>query len=286
MKKIPEAFQDFLSRLELTESERAEASRQHTHMREQIQKQTMMEVVENFLSGSYGRRTAIRPLNDIDIFVVRKSATGPGARYVTPSEMIAEMKVTLEGIYPGKKATVSARAVNMEFLGSGIAYDVVPAFAAEADVYLIPDVEKNEWVRTNPKIHQAKSTEANLRAKGKLIPLLKAVKHANNQHGRLARSFHLEVLSWQVVTADPGAYLDGLVMLLDGLAQRVCLPCPDPAGLGPAIQPSLAKCQAAQKWLNEMAGLARAAQLLDSLNRLEEAHAALQKIFGEAWRSR
>lgn len=284
MKKIPEAFQDFLSRLELTESERDEASRQHTNMREQIQKK--MEVVDNFLSGSYGRRTAIRPLNDIDIFVVRKSATGPGARYVTPSEMIAEMKVTLEGIYPGKKATVSARAVNMEFLGSGIAYDVVPAFAAEADVYLIPDVEKNEWVRTNPKIHQAKSTEANLRAKGKLIPLLKAVKHANNQHGRLARSFHLEVLSWQVVTADPGAYLDGLVMLLDGLAQRVCLPCPDPAGLGPAIQPSLAKCQAAQKWLNEMAGLARAAQLLDSLNRLEEAHAALQKIFGEAWRSR
>ncbi|HRI07606.1 MAG TPA: hypothetical protein PKW35_07300 [Nannocystaceae bacterium] len=283
MKKIPEAFQDFLSRLELTESERDEASRQHTNMREQIQKK--MEVVDNFLSGSYGRRTAIRPLNDIDIFVVLKSAA-PGARVATPTEMIAAIKKTLEEIYEGKKATVSARAVNMEFLGSGIAYDVVPAAVAGPDAYWIPDVEKNEWVRTNPKIHQAKSTEANLRAKGKLIPLLKAVKHANNQHGRLARSFHLEVLSWQVVTVDPGAYLDGLVMLLDGLAQRVCLPCPDPAGLGPPIQPSLVKCQAAQKWLNEMAGLARAAKRLDAQARLDEAHAALQKIFGEAWRSR
>ncbi|MBK8230632.1 MAG: nucleotidyltransferase [Candidatus Eisenbacteria bacterium] len=284
MKKIPEAFQDFLSRLELTQRERDEASRQHIHMRQQIQKK--MEVEDNFLSGSYGRRTAIRPLNDIDIFVVRKSATGPGARKVTPSQMIEEMKATLESIYPSKKATVSARALNMEFEGSGIAYDVVPAFAAERDVYLIPDMEKDEWVRTNPKIHQEKSTAANQRAGGKLIPLLKAVKHANNRYGRVGRSFHLEVLSWQVVTSDPGAFLDGLVLLLDGLVPRMDLPCPDPAGLGPAIQPSPAKCQEAKKLLAKMARLATDAKRLASEGRLAEAHTTLQEIFGDAWQSR
>ena len=113
---------------------------------------------------------------------------------------------------------------------------------------------------------------------------MKAVKHANLHHGKLARSFHLEVLSWKVLTRDPGSYLVGLVSLLDGLAARICEPCLDPASLGPDIRPPQGRCEAARAWLAKLAKLAAEAKAFDDAGRTAEAQAKLREIFGPQWR--
>ena len=280
MSTIPQTFHGFLSSLELTEKQRKDASDQHIYLRTQLQQR--MSVQDNFLSGSYARNTAIRPLDDIDVFLVLQPR--PGYARPHPLTILTEVKGILEKTYIGKTALSQNRSVNIEFTGTGIAYDVVPAFQARPDVYVVPDRDTGAWIETNPKIHADRSTQANDRASKKLKPLLKAVKHANRLHGRLARSFHLEVLSWDILTYDPGSYLDGLVALLNGLVARICNSCPDPAGLGPDIRPPLEKCLAARNKLAEMASLATEAKMLDDYGRTAEAHAKLRSIFGEQWR--
>ncbi len=280
MLTITQAFATFLPTLELTDAERQAASDQHIYLREQLQQR--MSVQDNFLSGSYARKTAVRPLNDIDVFLVLTPTPTLNAN-TAPRLVLAEVKRVLEGIYHEKVATTQARSINIEFAGTGIAYDVVPAFYKRADVYTIPDAEASRWIETNPRVHAEMSTAANEQAAKKLKPLLKAVKHANNRNGNAARSFHLEVLSWKVLTGDPGSYMDGMVTLLDGLARRICDPCPDPAGLGADIRPPLPRCEVARTWLNKMAVLAREARQLANDGRTGEAHARMRAILGEQW---
>lgn len=282
MMTVRQAFSEFLQALELTESEREDASAQHTHVRTQLQKR--LDVHDNFLSGSYARKTAVRPLNDIDVFLVLKE-TDSLYRGCEPKTVLSVIESTLEEIYPGKTATIQARSVNIEFSGTGIAYDVVPAFldAKDSEVYWIPDCDAPEWIRTNPRKHMEQSTAANEAADKKLKPLLKAVKHANQVHGRKARSFHLEVLSWQILTSDPGTYLDGLVTLFVGLRDRIMNRCPDPAGLGADIRPSADRLREAKAWLDDMADLAERAAKLAAQGNTGDAHAKLREIFGDTW---
>lgn len=282
MKTISQAFEEFTQSLELTQAQRDEAIDQHTNMRAKLGER--LDVAGNFLSGSYARNTAIRPLNDIDIFLV----LNPGDELTVvskPQEALTVVKDTLARIYPGKTPTLQSRSVNIEFSRTGIAYDVVPGFADpdDGEVYWIPDCDGPKWIKTNPRIHKVQSTRANEAAGKKLKPLLKSVKHANHVHGKMARSFHLEVLSWSILTTDPRSYLAGLVTLFAGLRDRIMDPCPDPAGLGPDIRPPREKLEATKKWLSEMATLASDAKLLADQGRTGEAHAKLRELFADQW---
>lgn len=283
MKTIRQAFEDFLQTLELTDAEQERASGQHPRVREALQQR--LDVDDNFLSGSYRRKTAIRPLNDIDLFIVLKELDGLN-RASEPHAVLTTIKDTLEEAWPGKTAVLQARSVNIEFTGSGIAYDVVPAFVDTAEVYLIPDRSACTWIRTNPKVHAERSTAANEAAGKMLKPLVKALKQANREHDAGCRSFHLEVMAWSVLTTPPTSYLDGFITLLEGTAEQIVLPCPDPAGLGPEIQPSPERCAAAQTWLMAMATLAREAKVLAADGKTGAAHAKLREVFGSQWPER
>lgn len=281
MMTMRQAFEQFLQSLELSENESADASRQHTYLREELKVQ--LDVAQNFLSGSYARKTAVRPLNDIDVFLVLVP-TETLNRESTPEEVLAAVQGALEATYPGKAPTIQSRSVNIEFSGTGIAYDVVPAFLDPDDdeVYWIPDCDQPGWIKTNPRIHRELSVAANEAAGKKLKPLVKAVKHANNLHGKKARSFHLEVLTWSILTSAPEDYIAGLERLLLGLREQIMNACPDPAGLGPDIRPGSDKLQGARAWLDDMAKVTEARQAaLDG--RLGEAHGIMRELFGDRW---
>ncbi|MEX1365554.1 MAG: nucleotidyltransferase domain-containing protein [Nannocystaceae bacterium] len=281
MSTIAQTFQSFLSSLELTSKQRGDANRQHINLRTQLQQR--MSVKDNFLSGSYARKTAIRPLDDIDVFVVLEPK--PGFDVTVPvATILGEIKRVLDEIFPNKSALSQNRSVNLSFSGTKIAYDVVPAFLLRPGVYQVPDRETGRWVKTNPKVHATLSTEANERAGKKLKPLIKAIKYANAHHRKPARSFQLEVLSWKILETDPGAYFEGLVTLLQGLAARIDDRCMDPANLGPDIRPEPARLRAAQEWLVKMAQLATEAKAAEDAKRTSDAHAKLKQIFGPAWR--
>src|SRR5262245_42164944 len=99
MANVAQAFQSFLSSLELTDSDRAEASRQQEYLRNQLQ-QSLGGVETSLLMGSYRRGTAIRPLGDIDVFVVLNRATHGAFRDKPPLRLLERIDRALRSSYP------------------------------------------------------------------------------------------------------------------------------------------------------------------------------------------
>jgi len=277
---LEQTFSKFLSSLELTSAQRDAASKQHVALRENLQKH--LETLESFLTGSFARRTAIRPLNDIDMFVVLDpSASAPTPP--TPEALLGHLKAALAKTYPAKSVRRQTRSLNIEFSGTGIAYDIVPALPRQGGGYRIPDRDASSWIATNPKTHKRMGTEANERAGKKLIPLVKALKHANVHAGKPARSFHLEALSWTILTQKPGSWLGGLSTLVAGLERSITAPCPDPANLGPNIEPDQVRVGKSKKWLSTVRRHVDEAVRLASRGDDAGAHQQLKKVFGPQW---
>ena len=276
-----QALHHFLQGLEISDALVNKASDQHTHLRTQLQRQ--LATRDNFLSGSYARGTAIRPLNDIDVFVVLDAAQHGGPDGTTPSRLLHELRGVLQAVYPNKDAPrLQTRSVNLEFSGTGIAYDVVPAFQdpRDPDVYHVPDRERDDWIPTNPRVHIAASTAANERAGKMLKPLVKAAKRWNSDADKPLRSFHLEVMACNTLTTKPESWVEGLATLFDGLVEAVAQPCPEPARLGPRLDEGVDVARALRA-LKDAAALARAAEIAARAGREGEAHHHLRQLLGE-----
>jgi predicted nucleotidyltransferase len=286
MTTVAQAFQSFLSGLELTERERDEAIRQHTVLRGNLTA-ALGGVETTLLMGSYRRGTAIRPLSDIDVFVVLDAAKHANTRAGGPHALLKEIARALRVAYPAHQPRLQGRSVNVEFAGTGIGYDLVPAFASgwmrtldgKPAEYEIPDRNLNQWIKTNPQRHHDACVAANERAGGMLNGLIKAVKQWNRGHGERVTSFHLEVMSYGAFAQKPDNPRVGLHRLFSHLQYAVLGPCPDPAGLGPNLDANLGATdrQAAYEALH--AAVPTAAQALEHERYGDHAGAC------QAWRS-
>lgn len=234
MISIPRAFDELLRRIELTDSESNDASRQHVSVRETLARHLGPGLTKSFLAGSYMRRTAIRPLHDIDFFAVfsdNRLVNQPADVSMGRIEEALRQKFTSEYNIPKRQN----RSVHIDFAGTKIGYDIVPAVEFNSDIYQIPDRRRDGWIKTNPKKHQEIATEANKTAGDKLKPLIKLCKLWNRAQGKLMSSFHLEVMAYSAFRAPPPSYPEGFAALLAHLARRLPSRTADPAGVGPDI---------------------------------------------------
>lgn len=248
MKTIPQAFEHFRKYLELTEKQRSDAVAQHTRVRGVLEQLDGYQT--SFLTGSYKRRTCLRPLDDIDFFVVvegqRSWSSWNGKPVEAPDALLKRVRAALDKEWPTKdKPKLQMRSINVDFKGTGIGYDAVPAYkASSGSGYWIPDREAG-WIRSDPTVHEANLTEANRNTDGRLVPLVKFIKQwrrvIKKRDGSVPfSSFHLETLCVQrhrgfFATALPRERAEGLAVLFDHLARTVADVCPDPADLGPPL---------------------------------------------------
>ncbi len=291
MWSVREALEKFIQSLELTQKQRDAVSRQHIMVRECLRQRLKSKM--DFLSGSYSRHTAIRPLHDIDIFVVLGDAgSTPSASQRGPAADAAlkQVRQALHEEWPNKSLPIlQQHSVHIGFSDSGIEFDVVPALEVPGQgVYLIPERQTGQWLPTNPRLHQARSTEANEIAGKKLKPLLKAVKHWNRHHASSPLgSFHLEVMSYSAFPSPPEDYLVGLEKLFSHLSQQVRSACPDPARLGPNVDGRMGSGQRETSH-QILASAARQVRLAreESSSDPARAHGRLRELFGEFYRQR
>ena len=252
---VASTFQSYLSSLELTDRERADASAQQVALRDRLRLH-LAGVIDSRLVGSYRRGTAIRPLKDIDVFVVLDARHHRRDVPEAPLRLLQTIERALRASYPDHQPRIQGRSVNIGFSGTEIAYDIVPAFAptwmgaadTEPPYYEIPDRRASTWIRTNPAKHREACIAANERAGGMLNGLIKAAKHWNRASGKPLSGFHIEVMSYSAFQWKPDDPRAGLRDLLQHLANAVQFACPDPAGLGPAIDADLTSQERAHAW--------------------------------------
>jgi predicted nucleotidyltransferase len=262
---VAEAFQNFRSNLEPTKSETEDASRRQQKIRSQVEAD--LAVSDSFLTGSYARHTAVRPLKDVDIMVV----LGEDERsYLNqaPSAVINRVADILEPHYPGR-VTAQDRSVMVEFgvkvvndiSDKVVAVDVVPAFS-DGSHYTIPDTRTGKWMATNPKVHQQLATSCNQDLSGHWVPMVKMIKKANSHAAELIGSkpikpsFLLEVMAHTLIVGPwTGTVALELRAFFASAADLVNETWPDPAGLGPDVSDRLhsspAELAAAYAWLKQ-----------------------------------
>lgn len=257
---VAEAFTKFRSNLEPTKTEIKDASRRQQEIRAQVGGEIGVE--DSFLTGSYARSTAVRPLKDVDIMIVLTDDERPYLDQA-PNSIVNRICEILEPHYPNR-VTPQASSVMVEFgidvvadiSDKVVSVDVVPAFVS-GDVYTIPDTRTGQWVDTNPKVHQQLATVCNVELSGHWVPMVKMIKKANSHAGKPVKpSFLLEVMAQNLIVGPwTGTLPLELRSFFASAADLVGQPWPDPAALGPNISDRLhsspAELETAKAWLLE-----------------------------------
>jgi len=290
MMTVYEAFDKFRRRLELTETEQADATSKHTSLSDFVK--SKFEIDKTLLTGSYARDTKTKPLSDVDIFCIFKD-NAKKYRWERPEKVLSDFEKELASEYGSDKVKIRRRSVMVTLDDEPIddsseevlSFDIVPAYTLNQD-FEIPDFELGTWIKTNPFVHASKATEANKNYTAKWKPLVKMIKTWNRNAGKpVSPSFLLEVMALQIIVPPaPSAinYPYELKAFFATAINRIGEEWADPAGLGPPVSDQMdsTKINAAIKALTTAEETATRAIMLEKAGNIGAALAEWQSLFG------
>ena len=280
--------------MELNEREQKNASTRQSEVREFLD--TRFEISNSFLTGSYARHTKTKPLKDIDIFFVLEDAERH-YRDETSSTVINDFYDVLVEKYGKDAVRKRRRSANVDFgvvIDAEdntdyriISVDVVPAFATDYG-YEIPDTVSGKWIKTNPKIHAEKATEAHQAFSSEWKGFVRMVKYWNNnpRHGEdkpVKPSFMIEVMALQCLYGSwQGRFDYEIESFFATLAHRIFDTWQDPAGLGPPVSDGMDddRKHRAKNLLLAASGEARTAINLARQGNNDKSFQAWRNLFG------
>lgn len=292
MPTIPQArFNDFLADIEPSSTTKSNASSAHQQLRNFLKNHEDFKDYhqKTFLSGSYGRDTAIRPLvkdgqterPDVDIIVVTNHSINDDRK-----DVVDLLFKTLKKKYPNIRR--QTRSVGIESNKADM--DVVPIIPYGL-MYLIPDRKQKEWIPTNPPGHTKWTTEMNTLAGGRFKPLVKLMKWWRRQHPTIAKKpkgFVIECITAECMDYEETYYGELFVKTLDGIVEKYepyvdsnTVPyIPDPGGTDNSVTDGITPAAFAGffKKAKEHAELGRKAL---SETDVEEATKLWRNIFGK-----
>jgi hypothetical protein len=285
------AFDKFRQRLELGDTEKKDASKRQTEVRECIR--GGFDLVRDFLSGSYSRYTKTKPLKDVDVMFV----LGDKERWrrdKPPIDTLKAFEACLRKTYTEQdQVTIGRRSVTVEFEknyypeeheGKVLSIDAVPAFACANGEYEIPDKDTGTWIKTNPEVHQEQSTAKNKALNERWVPLVKMAKGWNRSNGKpIKPSFLVEVMAEELVDPPFSSYPDEVRNLFAAMEATVGNQWADPAGLGPPVSDQMTPdlVSAARKALQEAQRKAALARRAEETGRQGEVLRLWREILGD-----
>ena len=291
MLSTAQAFEKFRKKLELSNTEQADAARRHADVRECIR--AGFDVETDFLSGSYKRHTKTKPLKDVDVIFVL-GAKEKWRRGKAPIETLQAFEQCLKKTYTEEgQVAIGRRAVTVVFEknyypddhdGKVLSIDAVPAFACDGGNYEIPDKVTGTWIKTNPATHQAQATAKNKELDGYWVPLVKMAKAWNRANKMPVKpSFLVEVMAEGLVEAPFSNYADEVRNLFAAMEANIGGEWPDPAGLGPPVSDQMTpeKVSEATKALQDAQRKSTLAARAEQAGRQGEALKIWREILGD-----
>lgn len=286
---VPEAFDKFRKRLELSKTEQDDAIRRHNDVRDCIRAE--FDIERDFLTGSYARHTKTKPLKDVDIFFCLGKGDShwrdrPAHEVLDAFESALSDKYGADSVDPGRRCVTVEfykRSPTVDEDGKVLGNDAVPAYQ-RVDCYEIPDRILGKWIKTNPEVHKERATAKNKELGGNWVPLVKMLKSWNRSAGKpISPSFLIEVMALDLVdvpfTTYSGEVRRFFAAALDGIMQD----WPDPAGFGPPVSDQMTpqKRQAGVDALRAAEVKAARAVRLEQQGKNGEALAVWREVMGK-----
>lgn len=196
-------LRDILAGIEPTATQKDGAQRSHNYLRDLLNTGHMAaRIHRSYLSGSYARDTAIRPLDDVDIiFEIDPAPWSRGIAFFEPTpepeRVLESFAAAIRRRYPVSSVHGQRRSVRLEL--NHLDIDVVPAIPERSDPALIrvADRGSGEWIKSSPQRHSENATRINKKHGGKFKPLVKLLKFWNSNLPDTVRckSFLIETIA-------------------------------------------------------------------------------------------
>jgi hypothetical protein len=268
---IGQSFSSFFEAIEIPAEENARAQALQREVRKHLEAQ-VTGVRRSFSGGSFARGTAVRPLNDVDVFLELREELYPERRAKGPKELFKQLVAEVQQAYPTQRPQLrpQAHSLRLQLPGASVALDLIPAFPRDpgesgprTQGYEIPEwdpasrqhaaADQESWILTFPEAQAEACKKANDRAGGMLNRLIKAVKHWNRVHEAVhskkpLQSYHLELMCYRVFDRKPDSVPGALAALFRHLATHLTDPCPPPAGKRPDVGAYLALDETRRNW--------------------------------------
>ena len=208
---LPAKFDQFRQNIELTENQRQKIINSHTHLRQNNLAQ-LHYVNGSFLTGSYKRRTMIKPPNDVDMFVLIDYRDYE----ITPNAVLKKLKRDLSNSYPNSVVRQDKPCIVLDF--HHCKFELTPAIRVNQYFgfnYYIPAQGGNTWSQVeDPSELEQQLSDANQRLSGMLTPLIKMMKVCKRHNNiKDKKSFEIEKMAINSL-AYLSSYRDGVQQLL------------------------------------------------------------------------
>jgi len=229
--------------LGLNDDERELIEKKQNGLREKLRLDEDITLEDDFLTGSYRRHTILKPKDadekfDVDVFIAFSNDEYGEKDLEELREITIKALRKVKENYPELGITglneEQARSVGVEF-GGIFQIDVVPSIQIEKDkLYKIFDKRSGQPVRSNPKLHGERLTEANEQtASGtvqRLVPIVKLLKAWKREKCDYMKSFHLEILAVEILGNEKiESYSEGIAKFFAnavGYLREACLEDP------------------------------------------------------------
>lgn len=201
---IDQSFQKFLTNLNPTDIQKKRIQRTRETIDAALLNDDRISLNTNeqtsFLTGSYSRKTIIRPIDDIDLYV--RVNYSKHAQDKSPMSILRLMASSIRKRHTqNTKVNVDAPCVVVKF--SNYKFEIVPAVGVSnnPDLYMIPAPGSKQWIYCYPNMPGKWLSNCNHKNNSFFIPLIKMLKQWNRQHNVGLKSFHIELLTEQVFTS-------------------------------------------------------------------------------------
>lgn len=323
---VVEAFNEFMKNsVDLDKDETAKARSSRDWLVEQIllfpTKDAKFPDIysdKNIFYGSFSRRTKKRPLDDIDMMICMKAdgctynelsdkieITVPetatryrdylneGTNILNSRKVINAFVSKLAGIPQYKNADIkrTLEAATLNLQSYDWTFDIVPCFFTSEDAfkktyYIMPD-GKGNWMKTDPRKDKERIDEVNIKHKGQILKVIRAIKYWNKRPTMPTMSSYLienMVLDYYANTTTTATqFVDvEVVKIFQDLKSRIYSSVIDPKGIQGDLNtlPYAEKVKIAERakldWTRATEG-----RLLEENNEEEKSINKWREIFGD-----
>lgn len=208
------AFEDFRGILALTESQLTMISQRREITEGYLQKSfgssSNLILSKTILIGSAGRKTIIRPVEDVDVMAIFNNTNNIFDKYRYDSKLFIYRIRDALNEYQVQVVGARSQAVRL-FYKANPHVDIAPVFRWDTGGFIIPN-GSGGWNKTDPILHDTYMAERDKVLDYYLKPLIKMLKRWNLEHSSYFRSFHLEILTASLFSKLGSNYRQALEM--------------------------------------------------------------------------
>lgn len=236
MTTTAQAFSNFVDRISLTDTQKAEVSTKRNkteeYLRAAFPSTSDLPLHRVILIGSADRGTLIRPLDDIDVMAQFTDKDHVFEKYRHDSGAFLQ-RIRTALLANTSIANIGARgqAVRL-FYTSGAHVDIAPTFKWTSSGYALPSGD-GKWMTTDPEAQATWMAGRRTLLSSNLTPMVKIVKRWNSVHSSRLSSYQAEVMTATMFTALGSNYRDAMKVWFDHAPSY--LDVQDPAGHGGSL---------------------------------------------------